>query len=413
MPPAPTPPAEHKFEGWFVGGTKIDEDYLITGDTIVKAGYVYVTLAEEVESLEGEDVTDPGCTVAGKQGGVTKLDDPFGNVRYVGACPSNYVWYNCSVEPTGDNFDYENNCERWRIIGTFKDISDGAGNTADRIKIMRDNSLGKYSWDTNPSSTLNKTDGQGINQWGETVYENGSTYPGSKLKIELNTDYLDYTKTGTTTWYNGSKNKKEATYSYSNSLSAYAQTLIDNAVWHTATANVADNGTPYGGTLSTLTVKQTYLNERSGKIFNEKEKSGVVFTASWTGKVAVISPSDYGYSTNGGTYGRSNCINSDKWAVSSGTPNYNAQCYQNSWIWYMIPEFNSLWTLNRGFVTGDYKYAVYGIGNRSGTAGQTFAYADYQIHPSVFLGADVRVTGGAGTHANPFTVDHKKVQIKN
>ena len=57
-----------------------------------------------------------------------------GNIRYYGASPNNYIYFNCS--------DYKNQtsstCETWRIIGVF----DG------KVKIMRGSQIGTYSWDT-------------------------------------------------------------------------------------------------------------------------------------------------------------------------------------------------------------------------------------------------------------------------
>jgi len=56
-----------------------------------------------------------------------------GNIRYYGASPNNYIYFNCS--------DYSNQssstCETWRIIGMFDD----------KVKIMRGSMIGSYSWD--------------------------------------------------------------------------------------------------------------------------------------------------------------------------------------------------------------------------------------------------------------------------
>lgn len=412
LPTNPTPPDEYKFDGWYVDETKIDDTYIITKDTTVKAGYVYQKIAEVIEELEGEDVLDSSCVVSSNTAGVTKLDDPFGNVRYVGACPKNYVWYNCKTAPTGDNYDYAANCERWRIIGTFKDVDDGTGKKSDRIKIMRNESLGELSWDTNADTST--TNGWGSNQWGETTYENGNPYPGSKLKIELNTDYLDYTKTGTTTWYNGRQMAKTATYNYSNSLSQYAQSLMGNAIWHIGAFDVTDNGTIYGSTLRKVNVKQGYLNERSGFVsINDTNKDKVKITAYWTGKVALANPSDYGYSTNGGSYGRNACINNDYWINSGGTPAWNSQCYQNSWIYHMIGSGKRMSFFGRSFNSGDYNYSTTFVHKNNGLMATSFAYNQNQTFPSLFLGEDVRITGGEGSYQNPFTVDHKKVMISD
>ncbi|MGN1311700.1 MAG: hypothetical protein ACI4U4_01650, partial [Bacilli bacterium] len=61
------------------------------------------------------------------------MEDVDGNIRYYGASPNNYIYFNCS--------DYSNQssstCETWRIIGVF----DG------KVKIMRNTLIGSLAWD--------------------------------------------------------------------------------------------------------------------------------------------------------------------------------------------------------------------------------------------------------------------------
>lgn len=61
------------------------------------------------------------------------MKDIGNNIRYYGASPNNYIYFNCS--------DYSNQssstCETWRIIGVFND----------NVKIIRNESIGAYSCD--------------------------------------------------------------------------------------------------------------------------------------------------------------------------------------------------------------------------------------------------------------------------
>lgn len=86
------------------------------------------------------------------------LLDNNGNYRYYGMDPNNYVYFNCE--------DYSNQssstCELWRIIGTFTNVDDGTGKLETRVKIIRETSIGDYSYDTS-SSSINS--GQGTNDW--------------------------------------------------------------------------------------------------------------------------------------------------------------------------------------------------------------------------------------------------------
>ena len=74
--------------------------------------------------------------------------------RYRGASPKNYVTFNNEV---------------WRILGVFP-TDDGTGNIENRIKIIKDQSIGDRSWDTGES-----------NNWARPA----------TLNTELNTTYLN------------------------------------------------------------------------------------------------------------------------------------------------------------------------------------------------------------------------------
>ena len=57
--------------------------------------------------------------------------------RYIGADPNNYIKFND---------------ELWRIIGVF-DTDDGTGKVEKRLKIIRNESIGSYSWDNKDTTT--------------------------------------------------------------------------------------------------------------------------------------------------------------------------------------------------------------------------------------------------------------------
>ena len=71
------------------------------------------------------------------------------NLRYVGANPCNYVKI--------DN-------EIWRIIGVMNNIDDGTGKKETRIKLIRKDAIGIYSWDSSESSI---NSGYGVNEWSQ------------------------------------------------------------------------------------------------------------------------------------------------------------------------------------------------------------------------------------------------------
>lgn len=118
------------------------------------------------------------------------MDDNYGNIRYYGANPNNYVYFNCD--------DYSNQssstCEVWRIIGVFNN-----GNLTHQIKIIRNESIGTYQTnevgnekigaftDSYLSYTLNNEAGsKEATYWSRTL--------GT---CNLNTNYkCDFSKTG-------------------------------------------------------------------------------------------------------------------------------------------------------------------------------------------------------------------------
>ena len=126
------------------------------------------------------------------------------NIRYTGAEPRNYV-------------EFGNDGELWRIVGVFN-VKDSNGKLAKKIKLVRNEKLGNYSWDSSESS---KNLGRGFNDW-----------TTSDLKAKLNGDYLEPSKTGTTTWYNGQSNSKNGIFDYTNSIKYNYKNMIDEVVWN-------------------------------------------------------------------------------------------------------------------------------------------------------------------------------------
>ena len=101
-----------------------------------------------------------------------------GNIRYYGANPDNYVYFNCSNynNPTAST------CELWRIIGVF----DG------KVKLIRSSQIGTYSWDNRNTSTGAET-AYGKNDWSSatlmTLLNPGYSLIKNNLKVETGLYY--------------------------------------------------------------------------------------------------------------------------------------------------------------------------------------------------------------------------------
>ena len=283
------------------------------------------------------------------------------NLRYVGADPCNYVTFN-------------NEKAGWRIVGIMNNVDDGTGNQETRIKLVRATSLGNYSWDTSDSSV---NGGYGVNDWTQ-----------ADLKNELNGDYLNTSLNANTNWYNGSNNTQTATFDYTKRLSASAQDLIDNAKWY------------LGGfeTQEDRITTTMYTKERGTTTWTTSHtcNDGACPRATeWTGKVALIYPSDYGYATAGGTTTtRSDCIRTVT-TYSWNNSGYS-DCKNNDWLkpssgynWLLSPTSNyagnAFYVLNSGYVNN---------GTRTHSA----------VLPAVYLGSGVTISGGNGSPEKPYTL---------
>lgn len=166
----------------------------LVGSIVVEAQEKqFETFSTVIENLmaDGEYETVTGNGTDYEYNTVNSLmDDNYGNIRYYGANPNNYVYFNCD--------DYSNQssstCEVWRIIGVFNN-----GILTHQIKIIRNESIGTYQTtevgneelgaftDSYLSYTLNNEAGsKEATYWSRTL--------GT---CNLNTNYkCDFSKTG-------------------------------------------------------------------------------------------------------------------------------------------------------------------------------------------------------------------------
>ena len=300
--------------------------------------------------------------------------DEAGNVRYIGADPNNYV----SID--GDI---------WRIIGTMKDIDDGTGNKEDRVKLIRVDSIGAYSWDTSESSI---NGGRGVNEWSQ-----------ADLMKLLNPGYESETVGGSLYWnnqsgkcYNTSNNGTTSCNFTSTGIKDKLKTLISDAVWNTGSQGTNDFTSASGG----LT-KHFYAYERSsntGKICSSGTycNDTVERTTTWTGKVGLMYLSDYGYATSGGsTTDRAACLNKElyNWDSSISDCHTNDWLLKNSWQWTLSP-----------YAYSSRAYVAFGVCS-DGYVLDRDAYFNSAVLPVVYLTSNVKISGGEGTSESPFSLE--------
>ena len=269
------------------------------------------------------------------------------NLRYVGANPNNYLKFNNEI---------------WRIIGIFNNITtiDENGNEKKEslVKIVRNESLGNYSWDSSESST---NSGWGVNEWSQ-----------ADLMTELNTDYINPSPTSETTfWFNGQNNAKNGLYDYDKNIKSKSIDKIANVRWNTSRAE-------YGAS-----ALNSYNQERSTPSDN------VSTTNIWDGKIALIYPSDYGYASTDTT-----C----RGKLSSLDSNYKGYCQNNNWL------FNGAnqWALSP---YSGVALTVFNVGP-GGDVSYNAAYYTRGVRPVLFLKSDVVIAGGTGESIeNAYTLE--------
>ena len=296
-------------------------------------------------------------------------DDADNNIRYIGANPNNYVYFNCSDY----NSQSDATCEKWRIIGVFKNMTKEDGSQADLVKIVRESSLGNFYWDYKKKGVGTSTSDWGSNDWtdsqlmmmlnptdylksgytidnnivkdskGQAIYQNmGSYYNGTSgcepAEIASGTDFtctsIDFTSTG-----------------LKNDLTRNA---IESVVWNlggTASYNSARNGL----------ASHWYGYERGTKVYSGRPTT-------WTGKIALMYPSDYGYATAGGTTtNRASCLAKElyNWDGSGVS-----DCKNND---YLFKSAYTQWTLAPYSSYSSYAFFV-GAGGGLSTAATTSTF---------------------------------------
>ena len=192
------------------------------------------------------------------------MKDDYGNIRYYGANPNNYIYFNCS--------DYSNQssstCETWRIIGVF----DG------KVKIMRGSVIGSYSWDSSADSI---NSGYGVNELSQ-----------ADLMKLLNSGYDSESVGGSLYW-----NAKSGTCYNGENNATTSCNFTSTGLKNDTTRNMIAETTYYtrGHNSNSIYVGAMYDKERvSGTVVSATP----IRTLTWTGKVAVAYPSDYGYAAD-------------------------------------------------------------------------------------------------------------------
>ena len=244
--------------------------------------------------------------------------------RYRGASPKNYVTFNNEV---------------WRILGVFP-TDDRTGNIENRIKLIKDQSIGNNYWNTTQVAST-------------STYNN---WTGATLMKYLNATY-----------YNSLTND--------NSID-----MVDDVKYY------------LGGYKDVITPTPITIYDFERKISG----SGTYFfktnPTNWIGKVALMTASDYGYATE-------NC--EDKLLYNSDTTKGIIGCNSTNWL-YNIKA--NEWLLNQYANSSTANTSVYYILNNGQIHGIASSINNsFSTRPVLYLKPEVQITEGDGTSSNPYT----------
>ena len=161
-------------------------------------------------------------------------------------------------------------------------------------------------------------------------------------------------------------------------VTSAAKSMISDAVWNLGGSSTYDD----------VTASMFYERERGTTVYSGHAET-------WTGKIGLMYPSDYGYATSGGsTTNRETCLNTVlfSWNTSS-------ECYNNDWL-YKSGTYQ--WTLTPDASDSDYAFNVFSSGRLNCSY---YTYTASGVSPALYLNSNVKIVGGEGTQSNPYVLN--------
>jgi hypothetical protein len=182
---------------------------------------------------------------------------------------------------------------------------------------------------------------------------------------------------GTNDWTTASLNTYLNETWYTSNLIDY-DNLIESVVWKLG-----------GYSTSYITTGTLYAYERNKVVYSGSPTE-------WTGKLALMYPSDYGYATSGGDAGRDLCL-----SYNLGNYNSYSNCYGNDYLYLGSNE----WMLTPVSSNSDNAF-------RMGSSGRV-NYGDsvanpFMVHPSGYLKTTTKIISGNGTSDSPWIIGYSQ-----
>ncbi len=354
------------------------DPYLFEDDTIYEKASAVTTIKNTLGQSGGI------IGVTNNNAKTTSLSDEIREYRYSGLNVNNYIYFNCK----DNNLQSSDNCEVWRILGIFKDEKGD-----EHLKIVYNNVLSR-STENMPALTY-LVNGKVLNLKSDL---NLVTFYWDKLNNsnDWSTAVIQY-------WLNSKGSLEDGFF---RSLSINSQNMIADTKYYlgslTSASNVYIDDTP----------AQAYKYERavSGCIDNKgleknTSKDNIISSetcrvwankaASWTGKIGLMYPSDYGFSAD-----------SQYWNTKLGKGFFEGTPASTSWI-YTNANFKSQeWLLNPNTAGNEYATIL-----REGRVSNMTSNDAKSARPTAYLKKDVVISSGSGSATDPYQLAYEKSNL--
>ena len=304
--------------------------------------------------------TAPSVSLMNDRLGGTTTDLDGGNIRYYGASPNNYIYFNCS--------DYSNQtsstCETWRIIGVF----DG------KLKLIRGSQIGTYSWDNKNTSTGAES-ANGKNDW-TTARLMKLLNPSDYYTVDSNDNNLGqslYYNSTSGKCYSGQNNATKDCDFTSTGIKDTTRNMISETIWNIG-----------GWNSNSVYSNQIYEYERGTTVYSGRPTT-------WKGKIALAYPSDYGYAAD-----LNQCKDKTLYDYDNRT------CTSNNWMKAIITNNGS----NTGWLLTPHSgrsYFAWFVTSGGFVNYSYFAYFASGAVPVLSLSSELGIeSGGDGSSSKPY-----------
>jgi len=295
--------------------------------------------------------------------------------RFIGDSPNNWIKFN------GD--------EDWRIIGVFDN----------KIKIIKNTSIGDYAFDYKQPDVGSSTTDRGSNDWTDSqlmymlntpIYKNGNTYNTTLLTQELlksgytlDGNYIKDNKTTPNIIYELGK----VPASIATGATSYSGSAMTWQLNETAISQIEKSTFYLGGTTSSVQSANAWYNIERGVVTPNSNTN----PTSWNGYVGLMYTSDYAYTYANGV--DDSCFEK----ISS----CNKTLGTKSWLYKDVISASTYpWTISPD--SSDTKL-MFLVDNNLAVVVVSSARSILGIYPTIYLKSGIELSG-KGTQGEPYRI---------